>query len=77
MKSLVEAILSPARMRVHVHGPTEHIAMLLEPRRIVHLRHQGLKTAIRGIITVVKTHGIEAVPEDSQLGQQAYGPLQA
>ncbi len=53
------------------YGLAEHVAVLLEPRGVVHLGHQGLHAAVSSVVAVVEAHRVEAVPEVAQVGEDA------
>jgi hypothetical protein len=51
--------------------------MLFKPWCIVNLGHKALELAVHGVIAIIKTHGIEAVPEVSQMSQHSNRALWA
>jgi hypothetical protein len=51
----------------------QHVAVLLTPGSVVNLDHDGFHTTVFLIITEVKAHGIEAVAEIPEMGQQTDG----
>jgi hypothetical protein len=52
----------------------QHVAVLLTPGGVVNFRYNGFHTTVFLIITEVKAHGIEAVAEIPEMGQEPYRP---
>jgi len=70
MEILGMLISLPPSHRVRIHILAQNVAVFLTPRGIVDLCHDGLHLPAALVITVIKTDGIEAIAEISQVGEQ-------
>ncbi len=73
MKGLVETVASPRFNGVLIEAFTKGVAMFLPPWGVVDLCNDGLHMAVPLIVAEVETHGIEAVAEVPEVGQEADG----
>lgn len=73
MEVLPKAIVLP-RLGSIVQALGKHIAVAFMPRRVVHFGNNSLYVPVGWVKAVEETHGIEAMPEVSQVGQHADRP---
>jgi len=70
MEILAMLITLPPSHRVRIQILAQNVAVFLTPRGVVDLCHDGFHLLPARVITVIKTDGIEAIAEISQVGKQ-------
>jgi len=74
MKGLGKLVALPTPQGMFILGLTEHVAVLLEPRRIMDFGHDGLHISAIPVVAVVEAHGIKTNAKVSEMGKKTDRP---